>query len=225
MRGHALAVPDAMTAGERPAPSTTAADADVPVAPSALAQARAGLALLEHGFVFLRHGESIGNRDALIAGSMDVALTERGRAQATAAAEHLAALPIDRIYTSPLQRARDTAAVVAASRGLPVVTIAELGERHWGALEGRPRSERTAGTLPPGAEPHARFAGRVCRGLARIPAEGLPVVCAHSGVWRIIAALLGLEPREAPIGNAQPVRIRSQGQGWSIEPLDGATRV
>jgi probable phosphoglycerate mutase len=200
VRGHALAVPDAMTAGERPAPSTTAADADVPVAPSALAQARAGLALLEHGFVFLRHGESIGNRDALIAGSMDVALTERGRA-------------------------RDTAAVVAASRGLPVVTIAELGERHWGALEGRPRSERTAGTLPPGAEPHARFAGRVCRGLARIPAEGLPVVCAHSGVWRIIAALLGLEPREAPIGNAQPVRIRSQGQGWSIEPLDGATRV
>jgi probable phosphoglycerate mutase len=191
VRGHALAVPDAMTAGERPAPSTTAADADVPVAPSALAQARAGLALLEHGFVFLRHGESIGNRDALIAGSMDVALTERGRA-------------------------RDTAAVVAASRGLPVVTIAELGERHWGALEGRPRSERTAGTLPPGAEPHARFAGRVCRGLARIP---------HSGVWRIIAALLGLEPREAPIGNAQPVRIRSQGQGWSIEPLDGATRV
>ena len=57
----------------------------------------------------------------------------------------------------------------------------------------------------------------------RIALDDAPNPAPDEMIWQ--PALLGLEPREAPIGNAQPVRIRSQGEGWSIEPLDGATRV
>jgi len=210
----AIPGPDGATPGK--SLSEAQVDGESPFSP---VRARAGIALLSTAFVFLRHGESVGNRDALIAGSLDVSLTGRGREQAAAAADDLAALPIDRIFTSQLQRARETAAIVAAPRALPVVTFTELGERHWGALEGRPRVERLHGVLPAGAESFEAFASRVCEGLARIPATGLPVVCAHSGLWRVITALLELEPSEAPIGNAQPVVVRPCAAGWSVEPV------
>ncbi len=45
-------------------------------------------------------------------------LDERGRGQAEAAARRLAALPVTAVYTSPLERTRETAAPVARAHGL-----------------------------------------------------------------------------------------------------------
>jgi probable phosphoglycerate mutase len=55
-------------------------------------------------------------------------LTELGWKQARAAAEHLGAVGADRILTSPLQRARETAEAIAEKLELPVVGVEDLRE-------------------------------------------------------------------------------------------------
>lgn len=75
--------------------------------------------------VFCRHGETESNVGGWLAGSRDVSLTERGRAQARAAAAALAAQgsPVVAIYSSPQRRARETANVIGAALGLPVAVV------------------------------------------------------------------------------------------------------
>src|SRR5262245_65943801 len=59
-------------------------------------------------FFLLRHGETEWNRQRRIMGRRPVPLSERGRAQLSALAPHLARLGIATIFTSPLARARAT---------------------------------------------------------------------------------------------------------------------
>jgi len=171
--------------------------------------------LFERPFYFLRHGETRMNADRLIAGSVDTELTELGFVQARQAAEALVGHPITAIYASPLQRARDTAAIVAERLRLPVVSIAEIGERNWGVLEGQPRSIRVPGVTPPGAETPEAFASRVLGGLAKIDA-GVPLVVAHSGVFRVLCRTLRIVETQAPVANALPLRFEPDRQGWQL---------
>ena len=71
---------------------------------------------------FIRHGESVSNaahgRD--LPDTDGDRLTERGHEQAALAAQHLDNLRIDRLWSSPLSRARETAAPIAAALGLEV---------------------------------------------------------------------------------------------------------
>lgn len=70
-------------------------------------------------FLFMRHAESEGNRARLMQGRQESSLTGLGRKQAREAGRWLAGRGIDRIYTSPQQRAVETAAIAAAEAGLP----------------------------------------------------------------------------------------------------------
>ena len=79
---------------------------------------------------FIRHGESVSNaepgRD--LPDERGDRLTERGHAQAAAAAQHLGGLGIERLWSSPLRRARETAAPIAAELGLEVEIHDDLRE-------------------------------------------------------------------------------------------------
>jgi probable phosphoglycerate mutase len=87
--------------------------------------------------LLLRHGQTPLSTERRFAGIGDIPLTETGIRQAKLAAERLAARgDIDVIVTSPLQRARQTAAEVAAATGAPVVTDDDLRETDFGAWEG-----------------------------------------------------------------------------------------
>src|SRR5688572_8709829 len=103
-------------------------------------------------FYFLRHGESESNRLKIVAGSMDVELTDAGREQARAAIDLVRPLGITHVVSSNLRRARETAAIVSRALALPHLVIPELGERNWGELEGKPLAVRVRGLPPPGAE-------------------------------------------------------------------------
>jgi broad specificity phosphatase PhoE len=59
----------------------------------------------------------------------DPALTERGHAQARATADRVAACGIDALYASPLLRARQTAAPIAAATGLAITIEDRVRER------------------------------------------------------------------------------------------------
>lgn len=80
-------------------------------------------------FYFLRHGQSEANLKGLFAGQReDSPLTAKDFEQAKAAAEELKLLHIDRIISSPLQRTRQTAEIVAKIIGFDIGNI-EFDER------------------------------------------------------------------------------------------------
>lgn len=85
----------------------------------------------------VRHGETIDNVRQIMQGQTQGCLNERGREQAAQVARRLAEEPIDAIVASDLQRAIQTAEIIAVPHGLPVRTTPLLRERDWGSFTGR----------------------------------------------------------------------------------------
>jgi broad specificity phosphatase PhoE len=88
-----------------------------------------------------RHGESDWNRDRRWQGHADRPLTDLGREQARALADRLAATELDAVYSSDLERARETAAIVAEPHRLPVTELPDLREVDVGSWSGLTRAE------------------------------------------------------------------------------------
>ncbi len=86
--------------------------------------------------ILARHGQTAANRDLLGLGLKDVPLTEKGRLQAEALADALAAEEVEAVYSSPLRRASDTAAAIALRHGLAVFVDQDLTEMDVGELDG-----------------------------------------------------------------------------------------
>ena len=88
--------------------------------------------------IFLvRHGETVDNARQIMQGQTQGELNEQGRSQARQVAERLSAEPIDAVVASDLRRAIQTAEIIAAPHGLPVMTTPLLRERDWGGFTGR----------------------------------------------------------------------------------------
>ena len=88
-----------------------------------------------------RHGESDWNRTRRWQGHADRPLTALGRRQARELAERLANTELDAVYSSDLQRARETAEIVASGRGLAVHELPALREVDVGSWSGLTRDE------------------------------------------------------------------------------------
>ena len=86
--------------------------------------------------LLVRHGETPTTGTVLPGRAPGLHLSERGRAQADAAAGRLAGLPVEAVYSSPLERARETAAPTAARTGRPVTEEAGLLECDFGDWTG-----------------------------------------------------------------------------------------
>ncbi len=100
--------------------------------------------------VILRHGESQANRDGVFTGWSDVALTEKGIAQAHQAGKMIrqTGLQFEHLHTSMLKRAIMTANIVleeADQMYIPVTKSWRLNERHYGALRGQKKSRGQGG--------------------------------------------------------------------------------
>jgi len=80
----------------------------------------------------VRHCESVGNADGKVQGHADSPLSERGRAQARALARRwqTEGIAFDHVITSPLVRARETAAIIAAPMGFAHPEIDSLWMEH-----------------------------------------------------------------------------------------------
>jgi probable phosphoglycerate mutase len=92
----------------------------------------------ESVITIVRHGRTFANSEGIWHGSIDTPLSEHGRLQAERTAEHLRRTRGDAValYTSPLERARLTAAPIATALGLEPRTRDDLQEYHLGQLEG-----------------------------------------------------------------------------------------
>ncbi|MGF7057056.1 histidine phosphatase family protein [Brassicibacter mesophilus] len=89
----------------------------------------------------IRHGESEWNILSKVQGQNNVNLTKKGIEQATKAAERLSKEKIDEIYSSDLDRAYDTAKIIADKLKLDVKKLQELREIKFGVWEGLTSSE------------------------------------------------------------------------------------
>jgi len=100
--------------------------------------------LLPTRFVLVRHGETKANREYRYIGANDDALTDHGQAQAVQLAGALSVLPVAAVYSSPRQRAYQTALPVASRHGLTIQVLDDLREANFGTWEGLSRSEVVA---------------------------------------------------------------------------------
>ena len=96
--------------------------------------------------VLLRHGESVWNAENLFTGWVDVALSEKGRAEGVRGGEQLldAGILPDVVHTSLLRRAISTADIALDTidrHWIPVRRTWRLNERHYGALQGKNKKQ------------------------------------------------------------------------------------
>jgi broad specificity phosphatase PhoE len=85
----------------------------------------------------VRHGETDWNVQGRWQGQADVALNDRGRAQARQSAEKLASLSLAAIYSSDLVRAAETACLIAQVNPAPLILEPRLREIHQGEWQGQ----------------------------------------------------------------------------------------
>jgi len=192
-------------------------------------------------FHCVRHGESTYNAEGRLQGQSDrPVLSERGRRQSAAAAEALAAFPVETIYSSPLSRARQTAEIIAGRLGLEIRSDPRLKEIDVGVFEDRLRSELAA-VYPkelarwvsgdaefriPGGESRRDLARRGAEALEAVEAAGLGqvVVVGHGGL--LVAAMKALLriPADAPptaLENGSITRLaRGRDGRWEVLALD-----
>jgi broad specificity phosphatase PhoE len=176
-------------------------------------------------FWFLRHGETDWNARNLSQGNVEVPLDAAGIEQARLAAERLRGREIATILCSPLSRARDTAAMVAAELGLPVEIQDSLREVSFGAKEGQPMAgwfpDWIAGRFTPeGAESFAALRERAVAAINRAVTKPPAVlVVSHGAFFRSLRSAMGLEPNvrwpnAAPTLCTPPV---ADGGAWELE--------
>jgi broad specificity phosphatase PhoE len=152
--------------------------------------------------ILVRHGESEGNRDRTFTQHADVPLTALGREQARAAADRIGRLfrPA-RLVSSPFARARETAAIIAASLGVPVELEPALQEQSFGVFAGQPYTALLSDAAyhegprwhwrPEGGESLTDVSARVVPAferIARARAGQDTVVVSHGGVMLAVCA-------------------------------------
>jgi 2,3-bisphosphoglycerate-dependent phosphoglycerate mutase len=128
--------------------------------------------------ILLRHGQSQWNLENRFTGWVDVPLSSKGEEEARAAGMKLRGRRIDKVFTSVLKRAIDTATLALATAGItnvPIERDAALNERMYGDLQGLNKAEaaqkwgdeqikiwrRSYDVKPPGGESLADTAARV----------------------------------------------------------------
>ena len=182
---------------------------------------------------FVRHGESESNAARLFTGHLDSPLTETGRRQAVAVADALAGVRVDRVVSSDLSRARDTAGEIAARHGLAVETDQALREIDLGQMAGKSFDDARAHPdwnedgfvqWPGGESLDAVFdrAFAVIQRLVRESPGRTVVVVGHGGVTRILVShFLGLLPKleRTRAANTNITRVTADGERFTVDQL------
>ena len=187
--------------------------------------------------VLVRHGETDWNRDRRFQGHADQPLNEAGRSQARELAEQLRVEPVTALYTSPLQRASETAAILGATFGLEPRALDALLEIDVGAWEGltidevRARYPEQAGedwrSGWGDGETYEELSQRVVPALVGLGAEhdgGHVLAVTHAGPLRAaIAASMQLtyddaRPLIGPLANCAVYRFAIR--DGALEPVD-----
>lgn len=181
----------------------------------------------------IRHGETTWNAEGRFQGNLDSPMTELGQLQIRNVVDALRHTALAAVYSSPLERAQETASPIAAARGLPVVVADGFRELNLGRWESRVFAELEGEDARrmqawrdtphqvrmPGGETLAEVQDRAMRALGEIAVRhpgGAVAAVAHGGVNKtVLLAVLG-----APLSHYWRIR---QGNGCiNMLEIDGA---
>jgi len=84
----------------------------------------------------IRHGETLWNAENRLQGTVDIDLNENGRAKAIALGQQLDSVTFERIYSSPLTRAYETACLIRGRKNQLIQRDERLREISFGEMEG-----------------------------------------------------------------------------------------
>lgn len=84
----------------------------------------------------VRHGETVWNAAGKMQGNADIELNDNGRRLASELGKQLEGVHFDRIYSSPLVRAYETACLIRGGRDIPIIRDDRLREICFGSMEG-----------------------------------------------------------------------------------------
>ncbi|MFO1501437.1 MAG: histidine phosphatase family protein [Verrucomicrobiota bacterium] len=159
-------------------------------------------------FFLIRHGTNDLVAKAIAGWSPGVHLNDQGRREAERLADRLAKSGIDRICSSPLERAQETALPLARAIGLEVETVKEIGEVQFGGWTGKTLDELEAdphwqqwntcrtNCRPPGGETllevQCRFITFIQQLCESVPGEKIALVSHGDPIRTVILYYLGL---------------------------------
>ena len=164
--------------------------------------------------LLVRHGLTAGTGTVLTGRTPGISLDDRGREQAAALAARLAAVPLDAIITSPLERCRQTADAIASARNGHPLAVQEderVAEVRYGEWTGKPLKRlakdplwrvvqaHPSGVRFPGEDGESmpdvqhRAVGAVRDWNARLGRDATYLICSHGDVIKsLIADSLGM---------------------------------
>lgn len=183
------------------------------------------ISLLRRPFLFVRHGQTDWNEARLCVGQVDRPLTDLGRHQARHLAERIRPQAASIVFHSPLNRAAETATILASRLMCsvecePGLVEASMGEKE-GCFEADPTNNFIADWLDgkhiPGAEAYTDFRRRVLdaanRCLGRAP-RGVPMLVSH---WAVHFALVqAAKGTTADIDHCVLHRFEPSDAGWVV---------
>lgn len=162
---------------------------------------------------FVRHGLSVMNEKGIFSGRTETPLSDEGRRQAVAAGKELQAKSIDCIVVSPMERAAQTAAIIAREIGFPsdkIIVSNLLMERDFGPLEGTPYKPSLGDTA--GVEPISDLLKRAAEAYTLLSgrSEKNILVVSHGAIGRALRhctdSTIPFRP-SAGFNNAQVVQL------------------
>jgi 2,3-bisphosphoglycerate-dependent phosphoglycerate mutase len=203
---------------------------------------------LTHTITFLRHGESEGNLSGVIQGQSDYPLTQAGIEQANRLAVFWKseAVSFNRIISSPLLRASETAKIIGSHLDTPIEFEPIWMERNFGSLQGENLADLERRSTPVNYfHPYERIGGtgesqvdlytRACLALQHILQlpRGSYLVVSHGGILnKALYVIMGITPQghyNSPIfhfgntGYAQ-FRYNSESRQWAVICLNNQAR-
>jgi broad specificity phosphatase PhoE len=188
---------------------------------------------------FVRHGQTAHNRDGRLQGRADLELSERGLDQATRLSVRFASAPIAHVFSSPLRRARQTAAAISEVCGREVEVDDRLIELDYGEWDGRPLADvppdawstwrADPNFAPPGGESLVAVTARIdsfCR--ERLGGDGHVIAVSHvSPIKAAVGWALGVDERatwrmQLGLATITVIGARPDGSGYLSSFNDAA---
>lgn len=88
-------------------------------------------------FILIRHGETLWNEQKKYQGESDLSLSQNGKRSIRKLSKAVQQFGVDVLYTSPLKRARQSAAIISSNIGIKPMSDSRLKEMSFGLWEGK----------------------------------------------------------------------------------------
>lgn len=198
--------------------------------------------------ILVRHGESVDDTINCYGGAADFSLNESGREAAKELAQTFVYLKVDKIYSSPMKRAKETAQEIEAVKTCGILTIDGLRERNsYGVISGIKKDDAKelfgwhlstikgklgdyySDELILGAEPHKEFDERITKAVKRViedaVASGYETVIAvtHGNVTRSIYQNILNYGKRIDLDHLAKSVIDYQDGVFTLESIEGIT--